>query len=239
MIMSVNEDIAEKPTSASRTAGAQTLARGLEILRAVVDSADGLTINEVATAAGIHRTAASRILNTLCDADTLHRSDDGRYRGAVGLLSLAGSGLQTLKAAALPVLRRCANDLGATVALIVREGNEAVALAVTAPTAGMYHVAFAESSRHPLEHGAAGHAVLAAEAATPDEDPLITAVRERGFARTFGEVEPGMHGLAVPIARADAGIAACLNLITVRGDEADTAVDLLREAVKQIIDRTR
>lgn len=239
MIMNVSEQIPETSKPASRTAGAQTLARGLDILRTVVGSADGMTNNEVAEGAGVHRTAASRILNTLCDAGMLHRAEDGRYRGAVGLLSLAGSAHQSLKAAAAPVLRRCANDLGATVALIVREGNDAVALVVTAPAAGMYHVAFAESSRHPLERGAAGHAVLAAEEAAPGEDPRVSEARRRGYARTFGEVEPGMHGLAIPIPRSEVGVAACLNLITVRGDQADAAVGILREAVAQILDRIR
>ncbi|EMQ98698.1 IclR family transcriptional regulator [Paeniglutamicibacter gangotriensis Lz1y] len=234
MIKNVNEPTTAPSPTASRTAGSQTLARGLEVLRLVAGTPAGLSINEVAEHAGIHRTGAYRLLNTLCDAQLLHRGADSRYRGAAGLLTLSASAYHSLLAAAEPVLRRYADELGATLALIVREGAEAIALRVTAPTSGTYHVSFAEASRHPLDLGAAGHAILASEPENIGEDPRVTAARTHGYAQTFGEVEPGMHGLAVPLARDICGVPACLNLITVRQDQATSAVAVLQQAARAL-----
>jgi DNA-binding IclR family transcriptional regulator len=234
MINHVNEPTTAPSPSTSRTAGSQTLARGLEVLRLVAATPAGMGVNDVAEHAGIHRTGAYRLLNTLCDAQLLHRGADGRYRGAAGLLSLSASAYHSLLAAAEPVLRRYADELGATLALIVREGDEAIALRVTAPTSGTYHVSFAEASRHPLDLGAAGHAILASEPASPGEDPRVTATRISGYAQTFGEVEPGMHGLAVPLDRSISGVPACLNLITVREEQATSAIAVLQRAARAL-----
>ncbi|GAA3325241.1 helix-turn-helix domain-containing protein [Paeniglutamicibacter sulfureus] len=234
MIIHVNQPTTAPPPSTSRTAGSQTLARGLEVLRLVAGTPAGLGINEVAEHAGIHRTGAYRLLNTLCDAQLLHRGADGRFRGAAGLFSLSASAYHSLIAAAEPVLRRYADELGATLALIVREGDEAIALRVTAPTSGTYHVSFAEASRHPLDLGAAGHAILASEPASPGEDPRVSAARASGYAQTFGEVEPGMHGLAVPLDAGICGVPACLNLITVRREQAEAAVTVLQQAARAL-----
>src|SRR5699024_7980244 len=141
----------QKPIRAeTRTTGSQTLSRGLSILRLVTESAEGLTNAEVVKVAGVHRTVAYRILNTLCDAQLLHRGPDGRYRGAAGILSVAAAGHQHLRSTAIPHLHRAAYELEATVALLVREGNRAVALAVVPPTSGTYHITFSEGAYHPL-----------------------------------------------------------------------------------------
>lgn len=227
----------ELPRPASRTAGSQTLARGLDVLQAVALSRDGLSVAEVAERAGVHRTIAYRILNTLADARLVHRGHDARYRGAAGLLALSSAALRAVNAAALPVLRETADGLGATVALIVREGDDAVALAVVAPTRGSYHVAFSQGSRHPLERGAAGHALLAAGPTSGSETAVVARVRSDGFALTFGEVEPNMYGLAVPLDARAVGIEACLNVITVREEAATNAVGPLRAAAARIAER--
>ena len=234
MIKSVNQPTTAPTPTASRTAGSQTLARGLEVLRLVAATPAGMGVNEVAEHAGIHRTGAYRLLNTLCEAQLLHRGADARYRGAAGLLSLSASAYHALLAAAEPVLRRYADELGATLALIVREGDEAIALRVIAPTSGVYHVSFTEASRHPLGLGAAGHAVLASEPEHPGEDPRVTAARTNGYAQTFGEVEPDMHGLAVPLNREICQVSACLNLITVRSEQATSAIGALRRAAREL-----
>jgi DNA-binding IclR family transcriptional regulator len=234
MINHVNEPTTIPSPATSRTAGSQTLARGLEVLRLVAAAPTGMSVNEVAEHAGIHRTGAYRLLNTLCEAQMLHRGSDARYRGAAGLLSLSASAYHALLAAAEPLLRRYADELGATLALIVREGDEAIALRVMAPTSGVYHVSFSEASRHPLGLGAAGHAVLASEPEHPGEDPRVTAARTNGYAQTFGEVEPDMHGLAVPLNREICQVSACLNLITVRSEQATSAIGALQRAAREL-----
>jgi DNA-binding IclR family transcriptional regulator len=209
--------------SPSRTTGSQTLARGLEALKAIAGSRDGLTIQDVAAILGVHRTVAYRLLNTLEDAALVRRGDDNRYRGASGLVALARAAHASLRAAALPVLGQVANELGSTVSLLVREGQDAVALAVVEPQNTGYRVSFAEGSRHPLDRGAAGHAILASYPPDPSDSEDVRRTRDSGYSITFGEVEPGMFGLAAPLRGTSTDAPACLNLITTRRELAESA----------------
>lgn len=223
-----------RPADASRTAGSQTLARGLTVLKSVAAAADGLAVSEVASSVGVHRTVAYRMLNTLSDAGLVHRGEDGRYRGAAGLAVLATAAHRALLAAARPVLRATVDELGAAVALIVRDGEDAAALAVLSPTRGGFHIMFSEGSRHPLDRGAAGLATRASGPVRPGESELVAQARRKGFALTFGEVEPGMYGLAVPLDRNATGVEGCLNLISVREGQAREATRPLEAAAQRI-----
>ncbi|MFK4296621.1 DNA-binding IclR family transcriptional regulator [Arthrobacter sp. GAS37] len=226
--------MATDQATASRTAGSQTLARGLAALKAVVTARDGLSVNDVAEVLGVHRTIAYRILNTLSDAKLIHRSDDNRYRGAAGLLQLTSAAHEALRAAALPVLHDVANELRSTMSLLVREGADAVALAVVEPRGPSYHVSFAQGSRHPLNRGAAGLAIRASRPPSPMEPEDVRSARINGFAITFGEVEPNMYGLAAPIKGPESDVAACINLITTRKEVAEGAVNAIIAAAERI-----
>ena len=218
-----------------RAAGTQTLARGLRALQLVSTATDGLNIQEVAAELDVHRSIASRLLSTLADFHLVARGSDGRYRTGAGLASLAGGIHATLRAAADPVMRELATDLGATVSLLVIEGSQAVALSVVEPPAASYVLSFKTGSRHPLGRGSAGVALLAAQSPSPGEAANVTEARERGFAATFGEVEPGAYGVAVPIS-VEGFPAACLNLITYRTEIADHAAPALMAAADRLCD---
>ncbi|MBO1268274.1 IclR family transcriptional regulator [Arthrobacter cavernae] len=227
----------EQSSPASRTAGSQTLARGLNALKAIAASRDGLAINDVAEVLGVHRTIAYRILNTLSDAGMIRRSDDNRYRGAAGLLQLTSAAHDALRAAAIPVLTDIAGELGSTVSLLIREGGEAVALAVVEPRGLSYHISFAEGSRHPLHRGAAGLAIQASYPPSSTETDAVRTTRQNGYAITFGEVEPNMYGLAAPIKGAGPDTAACINLITTRKELAESSVPAIIAAAERISGR--
>lgn len=221
------------PATPTRTAaGAQTLARGLVALRAVAIAPSGLTVQEIAEELGVHRTIAYRMLSTLAEAGLIARGDDGRYRGAVGLLELRAAGYEEIKHVAEPLLRDLADDLGATTSLLVPESNEAVALLVVGPRAARYHIAFSTGSRHPLDRGAAGKALLAALPPDVAESAEIAEARRAGYAITFGEVEPGAWGLAAPVRLERHGLIACINVITYRED-------LVRDSVERVLAAAR
>ncbi|WP_166877789.1 IclR family transcriptional regulator [Salinibacterium sp. ZJ450] len=212
--------------------GAQTLARGILALQHVAESGVGLSTQEVADLLGVHRTISYRILSTLAEANLIAKGKDGRYRGAAGLLKLSAGAYLALRETAVPIMRDLANELASTVSLLVPEGNEAVAIAVVEPQGARYHIAFAEGSRHPLDRGAAGHAIRAQFPPIASDPEPVRRARELGYARTFGEVEPGAHGLAVPCPAL--GLTACLNLITYREDVVDGAVDRMIVAAREI-----
>ncbi|MFE2426685.1 IclR family transcriptional regulator [Streptomyces sp. NPDC059373] len=220
-------------TDSPRAAGTQTLARGLHALQLVSTASDGLSIQEVAVELDVHRSIASRLLSTLADFHFVARGSDGRYRTGAGLAALAVGIHATLRAAAAPVMEELAADLGATVSLLVSEGGQAVALSVVEPPTASYVLSFRAGSRHPLGRGSAGIALLSAQSPSPGEAANITEARKRGFAATFGEVEPGAYGVAVPITVPGLP-ATCLNLITYRPEIADRAAPTLTAAAARL-----
>ena len=220
--------------TAPATGGAQTLARGLSALKAVVAAPDGLSAQDVGDLLGVHRTIAYRLLTTLVDAGLVSRGPDGRFRGAVGLLQLTAGAYSTLRAAAVPILRRLANEVGSTVSLLVTENGEAVALAVVESETSRYRISFAEGSTHPLDRGAAGHALSSLLPETPHDGDRVRRARADGYATSFAEVEPGAYGLAVPIPYPDQAIAACINLITYRPELIDQALPAVLAAAAEL-----
>src|SRR6476661_4945194 len=215
-------DLGAVPTSdeaaPARNTGSQTLDRGLRALEFVAAIPGGLSVQEVADRLAVHRTIAHRLLATLADHHLIARGPDNRFRAGGGLTALAGGVQSALRDTSMPIMRELADELESTVALLVREGEEVVAIAVATPTKAAYHLAFRTGSRHPLGRGSAGIALLSALPARPDERPEVTRARAQGFSVSKGEVEPGAHRLAVLIRQGADIPHACLNLITYRDD---------------------
>jgi DNA-binding IclR family transcriptional regulator len=218
----------------SRQAGAQTLARGLHALFHIVEAPEGLTIQQLADALGVHRSIAYRIMETLAEFRLIARGGDGRYRAGPALATLARGFEPSLRDAAVPVMRELANQLGSTVALLVADGRDAVAIAVVEPTNTPYHIAFRAGSRHPIGTGSAGYALLAAGPPVAGEPAEVTRARAVGYAASHGEVEPGAYGVAVPVRRPADLPPACINVITYRQDVAESAGPPARAAAERI-----
>lgn len=214
--------------------GSQTLARGLRALELVARANDGMTTQEIADALDVHRSIATRLLSTLADFKLVVRGSDSRFRAATGLAALASNIHTTLIGTAEPVMRELAEKVGATISLLVAEGDEAVAMAVVSPSQSSYHLAFRTGSRHPIDRAAGGIALLAAMPRRPGEAARVTEARERGYAATMGEVEPGAYGVAVPLPPVPGMPPACLNLITHRAEVAEEATPLLLRAADQV-----
>ncbi|MGA4856065.1 IclR family transcriptional regulator [Streptomyces koyangensis] len=226
---------AERATGQSgKAAGSQTLARGLLALELVAGQPRGMAVQDVAQHLGVHRTIAYRILVTLAEHHLVVRASDGRYRAGSGTVTLARGYAAGVREAALPVLRRTAEQLGATVALVTAEGNEAVAVAVAEPLSVNYLLSYRVGSRNPVGVGAAGLALAALRPPEPDESPEVTQAREQGYARTFGRIEPGAYGVAVPLHLVDPALHMCVNLITWREDVADASLPAMRAVAEEI-----
>ncbi len=209
--------------TSSSTLGAQTLVRGLRALRAVALSPTGMSIAELAEHLGVHRSIANRILAALADARLIARGPDGRFRGAVGLVSLAEGGLSALSIAVKPHLAALADEVGATVSLFVREGDDAVALTVVESARQGFRMGFQVGDRHVIDRGAAGLALRVLEPPRDSDSDRVKDARARGYARTFGEVEPNLHGLAIPLQIS--GIDCCVNMVSNRPDVLDAALE--------------
>lgn len=174
-------------SEAVRPETAQTLDRGLRLLRLIADAPGGLTVTEAAGRLGVGRAVIYRLVGTLVEHGMIRRDGGGRLRVGLGLLQLARRAQPLVADAALPALRRLAEQVGATAHLTVAEGGEAVALVVVEPSWTTFHVAYRAGTRHALERGAAGRAILGGRRG------------ETAAVSTTGELQPGAYGVAAPV----------------------------------------
>lgn len=232
MLSRMQESITSELTKGRE--GNQTLARGLRVLLAITDSKQGLTVQQVGDMLGVHRSIAYRLLQTLADFGLATRNREGVYTPGARLATLADAYLPTLRDAARPVMRSLADQLQSTVSLFVEQGDEAVAIAMVEPTTASHHIAFRLGMYTPVTRGAAGYAILASGPPAAGEAEAVAVARERGYARSHGEIEEGAYGVAAWIPMPSAGTRACLNLITFREDVADGAGPDMRRAADGI-----
>lgn len=165
----------------------QTLDRGLQVLQLLGSSAGsaGMTISALAQELEVGRAIVYRLVATLQAHDFVTRGEDGRVRLGLGVTRLQLSVRPMLVELARPLLRELADQVGATAHLTVAEGEQALALVVVEPSWTDFHVSYRVGSRHPLDRGAAGRAILAGRR-SGDGRPVATT----------GELQPGAHGVA-------------------------------------------
>ncbi|BCB83754.1 IclR family transcriptional regulator [Phytohabitans suffuscus] len=214
--------------------GNQTLARGLRALLAIADADDGLTVQEVGDLLGVHRSISYRLLQTLVDFGLATRTQHGRYVPGARLATLSEAYLPGLRSVANPVMRTLADRFRSTVSLFVAQGTEAVLVTAVEPTTASLHIALRPGTRMPAARGAVGSAMLAARPAEAGEPPMVSVTRRRGYARSDAELEAGQHAVAAWIPDPDAGLRACLNLITYSVAVADGAGPAVRRAADSI-----
>jgi DNA-binding IclR family transcriptional regulator len=180
-------------------APSQTLDRGLACLDAIAAADDPISIDEVADALGLHRSIVYRLLRTLELRHLVERNSDGDYLPGPYLAVLSRSVRRTLRAAAAPVLAELAEGLQMTAFIVVADGDEAVTVDSVEPRNLDAHVAYRPGTRHPIDRGAPGLALLASRPAEARERSDVARARERGWAQTEAEVIPGMAAIAAPI----------------------------------------
>ena len=214
--------------------GAQTLARGLSALEMVATAENGMTVQEVAERLGVHRTIASRMLCALAQHRLITRDAVGRYRVGSGLIALARLYEPTLKAAAAGVLRHLADKVGATALVLVHDGDSPVAVAAVEPVTMVAHLVYRPGHRSPLDRGAAAYVLRAQLPPEPDEPAGVAKARRDSCAMTHGEVTAGVYDVAAPIPRGPADRPACVHLITVDRQLAESALPAVMDAARQI-----
>jgi DNA-binding IclR family transcriptional regulator len=204
----VTESAAGAATGRS-TEIAQTLDRGLRLLRLIADAPGGLTVTEAAAQLGVGRAVVYRLAATLTEHSMIRRDGAGRLRLGTGLLHLAHRSQPMIADAARPVLRGLAESVGATAHLTMADGAEAVALVIVEPSWTELHVAYRSGTRHAMDRGAAGRAIVAGRRG------------DRGWVATTGELQPGAYGIAAAIIGID-GLEASVGVIALAPLDPDT-----------------
>lgn len=214
---------------AGETAGAQTLRRGLGILKLLArHQPEGLRIGEIGRRLGLSKATAVRLTHTLADERfVVHDPATRCYRlgpesFVVGLAAEPSYSLQRLATASL---RALALETGDWVFFSVVQGLEAICLSRETGHGPIPSDALRLGDRHPLGVGAGGLAILAA---LPDDEVehalsvngpyidehfpkspvavirhLVAETRERGYAVIPGIVVPGYWALGVSLQQRD------------------------------------
>jgi DNA-binding transcriptional ArsR family regulator len=212
-------DATDRPPRGVETA--QTLDRGLRLLHLVADAPQGLTVTEAAARLGVGRAVVYRLVGSLAEHGLVRRDGGGRLRLGGGVLHLARRAQPLLAEGAMPALRRLAEQAGATAHLTVVEGGEGVALAVVEPSWTAFHVAYRTGSRHPLDRGAAGRAILAGRSG------------RSGPVSTSGELQSGAYGVAAPVLGVP-GLEASVGVVALAPLDADAVGEQVLAAATAI-----
>lgn len=214
---------ADRPGTGGETS--QTLDRGLRILWLLArrENAGGLSITEIAHELGVGRPVVYRLVATLERHQLVTHAPGGRVRVGLGLTALSGSVAPVVQSTVAPVLRELAEAVGATAHLTVEDGHESLAVAVVEPSWPSFHVAYRRGSRHPLDRGATGRAILAARDG------------QRELMTSEGELQPGAHGVAMPVVLRDGALPAAVGVVALEALEPAAVGPHLRKAAKRVV----
>ncbi|GHH03287.1 IclR family transcriptional regulator [Pseudodonghicola xiamenensis] len=177
----------------------QTLDRGIALLMQVARSGGGLKIADLADQLGLHRAIAYRIVATLADHSMVTRLPDGRIVLGSGAIVLGVHAEGSLRTMARPVVEELAAETGCSAFLSMAQGEDCVAVLSTEPREAFLNVHYRVGTRHPLERGASGIAILSSRPEQPGESEAIRAARRDGYAITRGELQKGAIGISSPL----------------------------------------
>jgi IclR family transcriptional regulator, KDG regulon repressor len=201
--------------------GTAALERALDALCALADdpaAADGLGVVALTARVGGDKSQLSRTLRTLEERGFVERDADTRaYRLGSRIYVLAARVAESrLIAAAPPVMRELVRELGESVHLSVRQGDEVLTLLTESPAATL-HAPGRVGGLTPLASTSAGRA-LAFDLEERELEALglaaetIASARARGYALVREEFEPGLVAAAAPIRDGGGRIVAALNV---------------------------
>ncbi len=210
----------------------QVLTKSVNILETFSSLAPELSIRELSVATGIPTSTCVRIVRNLVHHGMLERVDD-KYRVGLTIVRWAGealSGLDLVKVAREP-LRRLRDRTGESTLLSVREGKQAVVVAI----ANSHHSVIRQlrvGEVNVLNAGASGKVLLAyddeafelvrrseLEARTPNTvtdlkqlSAALELIRKQGFAATSEERHQGAAGCAAPVFDGEGRIVASVGI---------------------------
>ena len=214
----------------------QSLARGLDVIRAFDAEHPAMTLTDVARRTGLSRATARRFLHTLADLGYV-RFDGKLFELTAQVLQLGYSYLSshTLPQLIEPVLEELSAELNESCSASILDGADVVYIA-RVHTRRIMRVGIAVGTRFPAYATSMGRVLLAhlapaeldrALAARPlvpltpntlvSEESLraeLAAVRGRGWCFVDQELETGLRSIAVPVFGSDGTVQAALNVST-------------------------
>jgi DNA-binding IclR family transcriptional regulator len=180
--------------------GTRTVERALTLLSAVAQ--DGGTLSQLARAAELSPSTASRLLATLARQELVRRDEHGRYHAGVRLRQLAAASLRAdpLHELAGPHLTALAGETGETANLAVATDGRLVVYLRQVAGPKLVHTG-GWAGRTIPQRGTALGAALRGDVGT------------HGYVARTGAVEPDVTSIAAPVYGPDGQISAALSVL--------------------------
>ena len=227
-----HEEIAV-PTSrtdapAESRGGIQVIERMMKLLDVLSYHPDPVSLKQLALETGLHPSTAHRILAAMAASGFVERADPGTYRLGIRLLELGNvvKSRISIGKAAMPLMERLHREIGESVNLGVRQGDEIVYVERTTSGRSSIRVVHLVGARAPLHVTAVGKLYLAEDGPqklreyarrtglpgfTPTSLTTVAALerdvdraRRHGVAFDNEEIEIGLRCVAAPV-RDDTG----------------------------------
>lgn len=235
----------------------QVIDRSAQLLDALAASANPLSLKLISAETGLHPSTAFRILNALAQHGFVERSGEGHYQLGYKLLQLSAHvrGRVDIRREARPVMDWLRDEIGESVNLTVREGDEVVYVDRSLPNR-MMRVEQVIGSRAPLHVTAVGKIFLAqlgreetqayarrthlprfTENTLTRVDVLwaqAQAALENGYALDDEEAEIGVGCIGVPLRDGQGAVVAGLSISAPRERRQAGWIDMLQQAGKKI-----
>ncbi|MFC4241856.1 IclR family transcriptional regulator C-terminal domain-containing protein [Gryllotalpicola reticulitermitis] len=227
----------------------ESLARGLDVIRAFGPAYRTMSLSDVAAATGLARPTARRILLTLAELGYV-RGSGGEFELTPRVLELGMSYISSseLWTVTRPRLEELVAATGESCSIAQLDGSDIVYVArVAVPKLVTLSVTI--GTRFPALPTSLGKvllaslppAELAAALATPSRSGLtpswqpspaeidaeLRSVRAKGWALTDQQLAPGIRSVAAPVRNGDGRVVAALN---VNAHAAETGVETLTES---------
>jgi DNA-binding IclR family transcriptional regulator len=212
--------LAHDSERASRITGVGVLDRSVALLELLAGGPRPL--RWLSEHSGLPRPTAHRLLVALEAHGLVARDGTGAFRLGPRLAELALRADPTLDLAILadPVLARLHDATGESVQLYVRSGDKRLCIAARDSGTGLRD-SVPVGALLPLAAGSGGKVLLAwapeagrANSAPADAGAVpageLAAIRQRGWAASVAEREPGVASVSAPVLRSDGTVAAAL-----------------------------
>ncbi len=212
-----------------------SLARGLEVIRAFTRTQPSMTLSEISRATGMTRATVRRFVLTLV-REGYAESNDKHFSLRPKVLELGYAALSSLTFmdVAQPIMLKLANDLNESVFAAVLDGQNVVYVAKANPPERFVSISVSVGSRAPAHAVSTGRVLIAA---LPEEERLkyiddvtlekltaktvtskvklrglIEETRVKGWSIVDQELEIGLRSIAVPIHNKAGKVVAALNV---------------------------
>lgn len=220
----MSQSPASIPVAPAETRGGiQVIERMMSLLDVLAHYDAPASLKQLALETDLHPSTAHRILGAMTNAGFVERAANGGYRLGIRLLELGNlvKSRLDIRAAALPPMEALHQQLGESVNLGVRQGDDIVYIERTSSGRSTVRAVHLVGARAPLHVTAVGKLYLAADtpqevaayaqrtglpgltpnsiASLPALEQELARVRREGVAFDNEEIEPGLRCIAAPV----------------------------------------